>query len=140
MQQLKFSRLSLWSQKERRALQVEFRPTQNVLLAGNGFGKSAILKSLYETLGAQPHKIDKTWTNASVSSLVEFTLGRKKFAALKTGGSYTIYDAGRTPLINTARVVAELGPFLAELLEFRLVLADKSEAIKVPPPVPLQHP
>lgn len=37
-------------------------------------------------------------------------------------------------MIDTARVTAELGPFLADLLEFRLVLADKREAIRVPPP------
>jgi hypothetical protein len=134
MQQLKFSKLSLWSQKERRALQVEFTPTQNVLVAGNGFGKSAILKSLYEALGAPPHKIDKAWNDASVSSLVEFTLGQKKFAALKTGGSYTIYDGKRASLINTTRVIAELAPFLANMLDFRLVLADKREAIRLPPP------
>jgi hypothetical protein len=134
MQQLKFSKLSLWSQKERRALQIEFTPTQNVLVAENGFGKSAILKSLYEAFGAPPHKIDKAWNDAGVGSLVEFTLGQKKFAALKTGGSYTIYDGRRAALINTTRVTAELAPFLADLLDFRLVLADKREAIRVPPP------
>jgi hypothetical protein len=134
MQQLKFSKLSLWSHKERRALQIEFSSTQTVLVAGNGFGKSAILKSLYDALGAPPHKIDRTWSDASVSSLVEFTLGRKKYAALKSGGSYTVYDNEYNTLINTARVTAELGPFFADLLDFRLVLADKKEAVKVPPP------
>src|SRR3954447_22946009 len=55
MQKMKFSKLSLLSQKERRALQTEFAPHSTVVVAGNGFGKSAILKSLYETLGSGQH-------------------------------------------------------------------------------------
>ena len=57
MAQMKFSTLSLLSQKERRGLQIDFSAPATVLVAGNGFGKSAILKSLYEVLGAKPHKI-----------------------------------------------------------------------------------
>src|SRR6266852_3798145 len=67
MQKMKFLKLSLLSQREQRALQMEFAPDKTVLVAGNGFGKSAILKSLYETLGANPHKIDKSWTDARVT-------------------------------------------------------------------------
>jgi predicted ATP-binding protein involved in virulence len=52
MKQMKFSKLSLLSQKEQRGLQLGFTSPRTVLVAGNGCGKSAILKSLYETLGA----------------------------------------------------------------------------------------
>src|SRR5205807_7573988 len=47
---------------------------------------------------------------------------------------FTIFDSQRAPLKNTNRVTSELGPYVADLLDFRLVLADKKEEIRVPPP------
>jgi hypothetical protein len=134
MQRMKFSRLSLLSQREQRALQISFAPDKTVLVAGNGFGKSAILKSLYETLGANPHKIDNAWTSARVTSLLEFSIDGRQYAGIKLGKGYSIYDDKRVRLIHTTHVTKELGPFLADLLDFRLKLTDKKEEIKTPPP------
>lgn len=134
MQQMKFSRLSLLSQKEKRGLQIDFASTQTAIVAGNGFGKSAILKSLYETLGAKPHKIDKSWSDAQVTSLLEFSIDGKQFTALKLGDNFTIYDDRRRTLVDTNRITSELGPYLADLLNFHLVLVDKKDEIKTPPP------
>jgi ABC-type cobalamin/Fe3+-siderophores transport system ATPase subunit len=75
MVQMKFLKLSLLSQKERRALQIDLSAQRTVLVAGNGCGKSAILKSLYEAFGAKPHKVDVSWTDAAVTTLVEFKIG-----------------------------------------------------------------
>ena len=57
---MRFNRVYLLSQEERRALTMEFNEGATVLRAGNGFGKSALLKSLYDTFGAEPHRIDQT--------------------------------------------------------------------------------
>jgi len=134
MAQIKFSRLSLLSQKERRGLQIDFSAPATVLVAGNGFGKSAILKSLYEVFGAKPHKVDHSWRNATVTVLLEFTLGTQQFSALKIGDTFTIQDHAKNVLINTTHITAELAPFLADLLSFKLVLANKKDQIKIPPP------
>lgn len=134
MELMKFSRLSLLSNKERRGLQIDLSNPVTVLVAGNGFGKSAILKSLYDALGAKPHKIDQTWRDAKVTALLEFMVGGTPYAALKSGDRYTILDGARTVLISTTHVVSELGPFFANLLSFSLVLADKKEQVKIPPP------
>ncbi|MFL9827465.1 hypothetical protein [Rhodoplanes sp. SY1] len=133
-QSMKFSRLSLLSRKERRGLQIEFKKPQTLLVAGNGFGKSAILKSLYETLGAKPHKVDKPWQSAEVTSLLEFSIDGDEYAALKVDGTYSVFDRKGNRLISTNHVVAELSPFYAELFDFRLVLADKKDQIRTPPP------
>jgi hypothetical protein len=134
MQQLKFSKLSLLSQREHRGLQLELTAPQTVLVAGNGFGKSAILKSLYEALGAQPHKIDRTWIDANVISFLEFTLQQRAYSALKFGGMYTIYDSEKNVLVSTSHVTSELAPPLSNLLDFRLVLTDKRDHTRIPPP------
>lgn len=134
MASMTFSKLSLLSQKERSALQIDFSSKKTVLVAGNGFGKSAILKSLYDTLGAQPHKVDKSWKDAGVTSLLEFAIDGDPYSALKIGSNFTIFDSNQQILINTGRVTAELGPFLADKLHFGLLLADKQDNIRIPPP------
>jgi predicted ATPase len=41
-----------------------FVPGVTVIQAANGFGKSALLKSLYDTFGAEPHRIASTVTGS----------------------------------------------------------------------------
>src|SRR6476659_11427641 len=108
MKTMKFLELCLLSQNERSAFRINFANQKTVLLAGNGFGKSAIIKSLYDTLGAQPHKIDDTWRAARVTSLLRFELSGVEYAALKIGESYTIFDAKMNVLISTSHVTKEL--------------------------------
>jgi hypothetical protein len=130
---MRFSKLYLLSQNEQRALAVDFTARKTVLVAGNGYGKSAILKSLYETLGAPPQKVE--WQDgADVTSLLDFTIDGQSYAALRLGKSYTLFDSSKKVLISTDRVVLDLGPTLADLLNFRLVLNNRKDEPIVPPP------
>jgi len=128
---MRFSKLSLLSQKERRGLQIDFKGQRSVIVAGNGFGKSAVVKSLYECLGAKPQKVDREW--AGVISLLEFTVGQIDYAAIKVGASYTIIS-GQEVLVSTNQIVSVLAPALARILDFGLVLADRKGEIRTPPP------
>lgn len=74
MSLMRFLKLSLLSRVERRGYAVDLSAPKTVLVGGNGFGKSAILKSLYETLGAPPLKVDPSWTDAKVQALLEFEI------------------------------------------------------------------
>lgn len=131
---MRFLKLSLLSQKERRAYQLDLSAPRTVLVAGNGFGKSAILKSLYETFGAKPHKVDRSWIDAKVTSLVEFELDGVRHAALKHGDAFSLFDGDLNEIVNTSQVTAHLGPEIGRLLDFKLVLADKKEQVRTPPP------
>lgn len=131
---MRFLKLSLLSQKERRAYQLDLSAPRTVLVAGNGFGKSAILKSLYETFGAKPHKVDRSWIDAKVTSLVEFELDGVRHAALKHGDAFSLFDGDLNEIVNTSQVTAHLGPAIGRLLDFKLVLADKKEQVRTPPP------
>ena len=134
MNNLKFLELCLLSQNERSAFRISFSSPKTVLLANNGFGKSAIIKSLYDTLGAEPHKIDKSWRSARVTSLLRFQYGGAEYAAIKTGERYSIFDADLNVLLSTSHVMRELSPFYADMFDFRLTLTDKKDAIRTPPP------
>jgi len=134
VRELTFSSLSLISEKEERALSINFGSESTVLEAPNGSGKSAIMKSLYEALGASPHKVVPEWQNANVTSLLKFEIDGKHYSALRAYGTYGIFDDADNLLIRTQSITRELSPFLARLLNFHLVMKDRREESLVPPP------
>jgi hypothetical protein len=131
---MRFNRVYLLSQEERRALTMEFNAGATVLRAGNGFGKSALLKSLYDTFGAEPHRIDQSWRNANVISVVDFEVDGQPGTIMKFAGTYTVFNGSGKRTFQTTSVTHELAPFLADLLDFRLLMTDQREQVLVPPP------
>lgn len=132
---MRFSRLCLLSTKEGRAFEVDFKAPTTILQGPNGHGKSAVAKSLFHTLGAVPHKIDKTWKSASVTSLLDFTINHQSFTAVRARDRFVIFDAvsGRE-VLDTTHVGSVLGPFLAEKLDFGLLLSNAQSQLVTPPP------
>jgi hypothetical protein len=117
---LRFSRLCLLSQHERRAFSLNFSSEATVLQAGNGFGKSAVLKSLYNALGAEPHRVDSFWRSAQVETLLEFTVDGRSYAMLAGHGRYAAFDADQRLQLRTTSVGKDLTAYLAKLLDFQL--------------------
>lgn len=134
MSNLRFLKLYLLSQNERAGLEISFSANPTLVRAPNNHGKSAILKSLYDVFGAQPHKIDASWKRANVTSLLEFKIDEERYSLLKASGSYSIFDSEGILLLTTHKVSEELAPFLADLFNFRLVMANKKDQIVIPPP------
>ncbi|MFD1033553.1 hypothetical protein ACFQ15_02715 [Sphingomonas hankookensis] len=134
MANVKFVGLFLLSQTEKRALKVPLNASRIVIQGGNGFGKSAILKSIYETLGALPQKIDSRWRSAHVSSALVFEYQGKRYTAVKALGMHALFDAERKLLFSGQQVVKEWGPQLARFFRFKLIMTDRDGDIVVPPP------
>jgi hypothetical protein len=134
MRTMRFSALYLLSLREKRALSVTFSRDVTILTARNGFGKSAVIKSLYEAFGATPHKIDSSWSSAGVSTLVDFTIDDHPYRILRSAGRYMIFDDAGKRLLDTASVSNELATFLADLLDFRLLMLNQTRQTVVPPP------
>src|SRR5690349_23943791 len=131
---MKFRRLFLLSHERRRALAMEFGVGATVIQAGNGFGKSALLKSLYDTFGAEPHRVDDNWKSEQVVSAVEFTVDGVVRTIVRSAGTYAIFDEAGNWQFQTSSVMAELAPYIADLLHFRLLMTDKRDQVVVPPP------
>lgn len=134
MPNVKFIGLFLLSQNERRALKVPLSASKIVIQGGNGFGKSAILKSIYETLGAAPQKIDSSWKSANVSSALVFEYDGRRYTAVKALGMYALFDVDRRMLFSGQQLVRDWGPLLAEFFGFKLIMSDRDGEIVVPPP------
>lgn len=133
MRKLRFLGLCLLSQNERKALRVSFQGDTTVLLAGNQMGKSAVVKSLYEAFGAQPHKVDARWRRASVATLLDLSIDGEPHRIVRTSAGTTVLGADDQPLIEMSGAPA-LNQFWAERLGFGLIMNDAGGAPVVPPP------
>ncbi len=140
MQKVKFKNLYLLSQVEKRALHVPLNYQKLLIKGANGFGKSVIMKSLYEALGATPNKIDNRWKSASASSCLEFEYAGKVWFSVKAHGVHSLFDEGGNRVFWGQRLVKDWGPKLAKFFEFKLEMADKHGQTLTPLPAYLFAP
>ena len=133
MQNLLFKKLVLISQREGKARILNFHPRTTVLTGDNDTGKSSIIKSLFQTFGAVTSTHD-VWANANVTSIVQFSVNQTDYFILRQGKIFTIFDESSQPVAQFSSISNGLGPFLANLFQFGLVLNDKSGQSRIPTP------
>lgn len=133
MKNLRFEKLELVSSIEKRAATIEFHPRLTVINGENDVGKSSIIKSLYWAFGARV-KMHTKWTQARVKTLVTFTVNDQRYSILRDGAAFAVFDSEAKKLISTTNVTKNLGPFIAELLDFGLVFTNRSGEPEIPPP------
>lgn len=134
MKKLLFERLLLISQVEKAAKTVAFHPQVTVVEGENDTGKSSLIKSLYWVLGAEPAVMHPRWKTAAVTGLLEFSIDGEKFKVLRTTSRYGLFSETGKVLLKASSVTKELGPALAERLNFKLLLADAQSEAMIPPP------
>lgn len=134
MKNLIFESLELLSLTEKKARKVEFHPLLTVITGENGVGKSTLIKHIYWTLGATPAVINSKWKSVAVKTLLTFTIDGVRYKALRNKDRVAIFDDEDQLLLSTNSFTSELGPFLAELLDFKLVLSNRKGEPEQPPP------
>ena len=132
MKRLVFRELKLISYKEERARRVAFHPRRTAIVGDNDTGKSSILKSLYRTLGATCH-ISERWAHASVKSVLAFAVDDEAFEIAFDGRAYALFGSTGQLIRVFASVTNELGPFLAEKLNFHLTLQSQGRELQATP-------
>jgi hypothetical protein len=133
MKNLRFEKLELLSTVERKGRTVKFHPRLTVIIGENDVGKSSVIKSLYWAFGA-PVRMHPEWLKAKVKARVSFTIDGECFSIVRDGSAFGVFDENGDLLIATRSVTSELGPFLAKMLDFGLVLPNKSGMTETPPP------
>ncbi len=134
MKRLILSELLILSDKERRALRVPFDPKLTVILGANSTGKSTIVKSIYHSFGAEPIRIHPRWKAAEPKTLVKFSIDDTPYQLIRDGAYFAIFSGNGEFLKSFNRIAEGLGPYLAELFDFGLVLASRDGQPDVPPP------
>lgn len=133
MKEFKLNKILLLSLKEQKAKKVIFNPRRTIILGRNSTGKSCLIKSIYQTFGAEPQNIHPNWKEANAISLVHFTIDDEKFSIIRSNKVYCLFDSSSVKLVQFNKV-SELGNFLAKLLDFKIQLPNKDGGIVTPPP------
>lgn len=140
MPRVRFINLFLLSQVERRGLHVPLNSQKLLIQGANGFGKSAIVKSLYEALGTTPNKIDNRWKAADVASCLEFEYAGSTWFAVKALGVHSLFDKDGNRRFWGQRLVKDWGPKVADFFDFKLEMVEKDGETVTPPPAYLVAP
>ncbi|QNU42038.1 hypothetical protein IDH70_11730 [Mixta calida] len=130
MQRFRFKNIWLLSHREQKARHVEFHPNKNLLVGRNHTGKTTLIRSLFETLGAKPEGKLEQW-DENATSLLEFTVDDKRYFALHQNGRRALFDQGFNLLVSTSKV-GEWSKFFCQITNFNLVFTDKKQAEVVP--------
>ena len=120
MHRFRFKNIWLLSHRERKARYVEFHPGKNLLVGRNHTGKTTLIRSLFETLGATPQGKLEQWDENAVS-LLEFSVDEKHYFALHQNGRRALFDATFNLLISTAKF-GEWSKCFCEITDFNSLL------------------
>lgn len=134
MRNLRFESLELLSRIERKGLRIKFHPRLTVIQGENDVGKSSVIKSLYWAFSASSPKIHPKWAQAKIKALVTFTVDNERYHIFRDQDFYGVFNGNGEIMLSTNLVVKELAPFLAKLLDFKLVLPNRKGEPEVPPP------
>jgi flagellar biosynthesis chaperone FliJ len=133
MRKLRFEKLELLSTLERKGRTIKFHPRLTVITGANDVGKSSVIKSLYWTFGS-PVRMHPEWDKARVKSRVTFTVDDVRYTIIRDGSAFGVFSEAGQLLIATRKITSELGPYLAKMLDFGLILPNKSTAEPETPP------
>ncbi|HZZ94025.1 MAG TPA: hypothetical protein VFE23_15800 [Usitatibacter sp.] len=127
MKYLRFEKLYLLSEAERKARRFNWSPKANALIGSNHVGKSTVIRSLFETFGCKTSPLGNEWNPRAIASAVAFSVGETRFEIMRWNGSYGLFDRNRNLLWVTAEA-GKLRDYLSELFGFVLPLTPNNSA------------
>jgi hypothetical protein len=134
MKNLRLRRLSLLSKKEMKGRIETFDVGTTVVIGENDTGKSCLIKSIYGAFAAPALKINPRWSAINPVARLDFSIDAMNYTIVQHGKFIALFDADAKMLWCHTAVVAQIGPRIAELLDFGIQLATKSQDVVVPPP------
>ena len=133
MKEFKLKKILLLSLREGKAKKVIFNKKTTIILGSNSTGKSCLIKSIYQTFGAEPQNIHPKWKDANAISLVFFSIDSVNYSILRNGKIYVVFDA-KGDKIQQFNKVSLLAEYFANLFDFKIKLTNREGEIVTPPP------
>lgn len=130
MKNLVFLNLWILSKVEKAAVNLSFNPGVNLLLGENDVGKSTIIKSLYNCLGADTPQINNTvWKRASPIYCVRFAIGGVEYYVVRDEKYFGVFDGSKNFLSRYAGIGGNsgFGRFMNKLLGFDIELERQAD-------------
>lgn len=128
MKSFRFNNIWLLSHRDMKARHVNFHPHKNLILGRNHTGKTSLIRSLFQTLGAKPEGKLELWDENTVS-LVEFSVGDNNYFALHQNGHRALFDANKE-LIETTYISEKWAELFSGVVDFNLVFSDKESEVR----------
>lgn len=138
MSKLVIKEILIFSVKEKRAKYVEFSDAINVITSskqnGTKKGKSAIMKSIYHTLGADCFFEDK-WNINDKVNILRFAIDSMEYYLLRYQRLFKLYTVDDKKEIFRTCNRTELAEELGKIFDFKVMLPNKENGnIEVTPP------
>ena len=134
MKNLLLEEIVLVSQTEKRAKRIKFHPRMTVIRGENDTGKTSVIKSIFQAFGADPLNLHPRWKSASVHTLLRIKIAGVPYKIYRHEKFFSLFSGENTLISNYKSISKELAPKLAELLDFKLVLTNRENETKIPPP------
>lgn len=134
MKKFVLSEIMLLSTTEKKAKRVKFNNRRTLIYGGNGTGKSCLIKSIYKTFGAASSKDHPIWKDLNPISFIRFKVDGIKYSILKDGKYYAVFNKEDEIIGSYQSVTNDLGPFLADLFDFKIKLPNQKNELITPPP------
>lgn len=126
MKCFRFENIWLLSHRDKKARHVNFHPKKNLIKGRNHTGKTSLIRSLFETLGAKPQGKLEAW-DKNTASLLEFSVDARHFFVLHQNGRRALFNANREMIVATSNF-EEWSQNFCDVTDFNLVFTDKKES------------
>lgn len=131
MQNLRFRRISICSEKEQKALTIQFHQRKTLFLGSNSTGKSTIIKSLFRAFDAEPTGDLRGWDYDAIVA-VDFSVDRRDYTSVRKGDLKALFSDQQ--LIGATTTSTEWNELFAEAVGFKLQLMDREERFRTATP------
>jgi DNA repair exonuclease SbcCD ATPase subunit len=134
MKNLYFKQLLVLSNTQKSGNQFKFSKRYNLITANdNSVGKSTLAKLLFWVFGAEP-ELDKTWTNTDSKILLDFEIDEHEYTIIRDKNIFYLKD--KNGIQKYTKVSGDFSEKIADIVNFKVLLTDRSEEEKpvVPPP------
>lgn len=134
MPNLKFKRLLILSNSTKSANQFEFSETLNLITAvDNSVGKSTLVKLLFWGVGCEP-TLDTNWNSTDSKTIVEFSVDNNDYIVKRYKNQISL-KINNVDFLNYEKITGEYSQKIAEILEFKALLPNRSSGLmEIPPP------
>ncbi|TCK07468.1 hypothetical protein [Marinobacterium mangrovicola] len=135
MRTLKFKKLTIISNLQKKAKQLEFSDRYNLILAEdeNSVGKSSVVKNIFWCFGCDP-RFDDKWNGLCCKTIVEFEVNSKPYWIARDDNRFFISEDG-TNYESYVGVSGEFSRRIADIVNFNALLPVRNkEEVIVPPP------
>lgn len=133
MENLKLTSLLVLSMKEKKSKKITFHEKVTIINGVNDTGKSALIKSIFYTFGANT-KLQAKWKKANIVSCVTFKFQNNDYKMVRYKDQFGLFDNEDKLIQSFYSVTDELAPYFANLFNFKIELKDSNNRmLQVPP-------